>query len=436
MEKTILAMVCALLLTLSACEKREAKKPTEVKAPQASGIISDRVPPEVADLATGLLTDFGKDKIVIKAVKAQNAEGLTKVQIKAKDEAWQAAKKAGETDPLMKAVMENPCAKQLKKLMAENSFITEIFVTDNQGANVCQTGLTGDYWQGDEAKFKEVFKKGILVSHPEMEDGMNITQVSVPVTMGKRHIGTMTIGVNIDKVPGVKADEKALKGEPAAAAAQPVAEQPAAAEAEQEKAPESAAAPEVKPPSEVAVPGEAPSEQVEPTQEKAPEKEAVVVAEAPVVKEVPEVVKEVPAVAKEEPPSEMMEEAKESASKVTEEVQALADTTLKASEELATLPAQVKKIQQEAGEVQEEVEEVAAQVKKVSGKVEKVSMESQQVLDKARNAMEQVLQARAKLRDAADEIQQAAALMTQKLAEIESLTGEKTSSGTAPPQAE
>lgn len=431
-------MVCALLLTLSACEKREAKKPTEVKAPQASGIISDRVPPEVADLATGLLTDFGKDKIVIKAVKAQNAEGLTKVQIKAKDEAWQAAKKAGETDPLMKAVMENPCAKQLKKLMAENSFITEIFVTDNQGANVCQTGLTGDYWQGDEAKFKEVFKKGILVSHPEMEDGMNITQVSVPVTMGKRHIGTMTIGVNIDKVSGVKADEKALKEEPAAAAAQPGTEEPppAAAEAEQEKAPGSAAAPEVKPPSEVAAPGEAPPEQVEPTQEKAPEKEAVVVAEAPVVKEVPEVVKEGPAVAKEEPPSEMMEEAKESASKVTEEVQALADTTLKASEELATLPAQVKKIQQEAGEVQEEVEEVAAQVKKVSEKVEKVSMESQQVLDKARNAMEQVLQARAKLRDAADEIQQAAALMTQKLAEIESLTGEKTSSEKAPPQAE
>jgi len=443
-------MIFALTFTLGACEKKEAKKPAEVKPPEASGIISNRVPPAVAALATGLLSDFGKDKIIQKAVKEQNAEGQTKAQIQEMDKKWQAAKKEGKTEPFMQSLMDNTCAKQLKKLMAENPFITEIFVTDNQGANVCQTGLTGDYWQGDEAKFKEVFKKGILVSHPEVEDGINLTQVSVPVTMGKRHIGTMTIGVNIDKVPGVESPaaqkaEEVQKPEPAVdqkAAAPQVAPEP-------EKAPESVAvkpeAQDVKAVPEAAEPTqevtekaveagkkeEAVEEKAEPSKETAPEKEAVVVAQAEAV-EAPKEVAET----KEEPPSELVEEAKESATKVTEQVEALEVSAKKAGKEIETLPAQVEKIQQEAEEVQREVESVAAQVKMVSEKVEKVSNDSQQVLDKARSAMEQVLKARAQLRDAADRIQKAAALMTEKLAEMESLSTPKPVSELPPAKGE
>jgi hypothetical protein len=426
MGKIILVMICALSLTLGACEKRETKKPSEVKSPEATGIISNKVPQQVVDIATGLLTDFGKDPIVVKAVKTQNALGQTKAEIEAMDKKWQASKKEGKTEPFMKALMDNPCAKQLKKLMTEQPFITEIFVTDNQGANVCQTGLTGDYWQGDEAKFKEVFKKGILVSHPSLEDGMNITQVSVPVLMKKRHIGTMTIGVNIDKVPGPKKAEaikpKAEKTEAAPAVAEKVApateapKQEVVAPAVVEKVAPATEAPK----QEVAAP--AVVEKVAPTTEE-PKKEVAVPAkvtekvEAPAQKE-PQ--KEAPAIV-----VEAVEEAQEDAAKVTQQVQAVAKQTEKASKDLLYLPAQVEKVQQEAEEVQLEVEKVAAQVKLVSEKVHKVSVDSQQVLDKARNAMEQVLKARAQLRDAADQIQKSAALMTEKLGEIQLLTGEQ-----------
>ena len=158
-------------------------------------------PQKVIDLANSQLASLGTDAAVIKAVNAANAEGKTMAQIEELDAQWKADKKAGKTAPYMTELMENDCAKQLKALMAQHPFITEIFVTDNQGANVAQTGGTGDYWQGDEAKFQKVFNKGILVSDVEQEDGKNISQVSVPVLDGQTHIGTMTIGVDVDQVP-------------------------------------------------------------------------------------------------------------------------------------------------------------------------------------------------------------------------------------------
>jgi hypothetical protein len=163
--------------------------------------IAGPAPQKVVDLANGALTELGKDKIIVKQVRLQNAEAMGINQIKAIDGEWVEAKKAGQKLPIMMEKLGNRCAKRLQEIMAQHPFITEIFVTDNQGANVGQTAMTSDYWQGDEAKFKDVYKKGVLVSDVEVEDGKNIAQVSVPVVMGKRHVGTMTIGVDVDKVP-------------------------------------------------------------------------------------------------------------------------------------------------------------------------------------------------------------------------------------------
>ena len=163
--------------------------------------IAGPAPQKVIDLANSQLASLGTDAAVIQAVSAANAEGKTMTQIEELDAQWKADKKAGKTAPYMTELMENDCAKQLKALMAQHPFITEIFVTDNQGANVAQTGGTGDYWQGDEAKFQKVFNQGVLVSDVEQEDGKNISQVSVPVLDGQTHIGTMTIGVDVDQVP-------------------------------------------------------------------------------------------------------------------------------------------------------------------------------------------------------------------------------------------
>lgn len=167
----------------------------------SSAAFAGPAPQNILELANSQLALLGSDATVVKAVKAANAEGRTLAQIEALDAQWRADKKAGNTPAYMAELMANDCSGHLKSLMAKHSFITEIFVTDNQGANVAQTGGTGDFWQGDEAKFKEVFNKGILVSDVEQEDGKNISQVSIPVLDGSTHIGTMTIGVDVDRVP-------------------------------------------------------------------------------------------------------------------------------------------------------------------------------------------------------------------------------------------
>jgi hypothetical protein len=167
----------------------------------AGSALAEPAPQKVVDLANTTLADLGTDKVVVKEVREVNGEGRTLDEIKKIDEEWIAAKKAGQKIPLMDELMSNKCAKRLNEMMAENPYITEIFVTGRAGGNVCQTGMTGDFWQGDEAKFKEVFKKGVYLSEVEVEDGKKIVQVSVPVKMKALHVGTMTIGVDVDKVP-------------------------------------------------------------------------------------------------------------------------------------------------------------------------------------------------------------------------------------------
>ena len=73
------------------------------------------------------------------------------------DEKWKAH--AGIAD-YMKAMMDSECGKYLRKIQKSAPYYAEIFVMDNQGANVAMTNKTSDYWQGDEAKFQKSFAAG------------------------------------------------------------------------------------------------------------------------------------------------------------------------------------------------------------------------------------------------------------------------------------
>jgi len=165
-------------------------------------IYAEDAPKEVYDLATTKLAELGKDKMIVEAVKAQNAKGMSLNSIKEMDEKWKNT--AGLAD-FMTALMESESGKQLRSLQAENPFYAEIFVMDNQGANVSQTDKTSDYWQGDEAKFQKSFNGGkgaIFVDEVEFDDSTQtyISQVSVPVMDDGKAIGAITFGIEIDKL--------------------------------------------------------------------------------------------------------------------------------------------------------------------------------------------------------------------------------------------
>lgn len=155
----------------------------------------------VVDLANSTLAKFGTDPIIVAAVKAENAKGKTLAQIQELDKKWMAT--AGVVD-YMKALMENECGKYLRKIQASAPYYAEIFVMDNQGANVAMSDKTSDYWQGDEAKFIKSYNGGrgaIFIDDVKFDNSTQayLVQVSVPVKDGDKVIGAITVGINVDK---------------------------------------------------------------------------------------------------------------------------------------------------------------------------------------------------------------------------------------------
>jgi hypothetical protein len=147
------------------------------------------------------LAKYGADPIIVAAVKAENAKGKTLDQIKDQDKKWMAT--AGIVD-YMKALMDNECGKYLRNIQASARHFAEIFVMDNQGANVAMSDKTSDYWQGDEAKFIKSYNGGrgaVFIDDVKFDNSTQayLVQISVPVKDGDKVIGAITFGINVDK---------------------------------------------------------------------------------------------------------------------------------------------------------------------------------------------------------------------------------------------
>ena len=163
---------------------------------------AEKAPQKVIDLANSTLAKYGTDPVIIKAVKAANAKGMTLAQIQEMDKKWMAH--AGIAD-YMKALIDSECGKYLSTIQKSQPYYSEIFVMDNQGGNVAMTDKTSDYWQGDEAKFKKSFNGGagaVFVDDVSFDKSSQTysVQVSVPVKEGNTAIGAITFGIDMDKI--------------------------------------------------------------------------------------------------------------------------------------------------------------------------------------------------------------------------------------------
>ncbi len=139
-----------------------------------------------------------------RAVYQQNLDhkGLTAADISVLDSRWRAEKLVGGGS-LMSSKMSGELAAFLRGIKATaGGVITEIFVMDNKGLNVAQTDPTGDYMQGDEAKWQQTFGVGanaILIDEVEEDGGLNISQVSLTIARNNGFkLGAVTIGINVD----------------------------------------------------------------------------------------------------------------------------------------------------------------------------------------------------------------------------------------------
>ena len=156
---------------------------------------------EVKDIVPEILQTAANPAIV-QAVKEQNAKAIALTKIQEMDKAWSSAK---TPDGFMKSLTSNPAAKALAAVEKSKPYLVEFILTDNQGANVAITSMTSDYWQGDEPKFTNAFNDGqgkTYIARPQSDksSGEVISQVSVPVMSNGKAIGTLTVGVRIEKL--------------------------------------------------------------------------------------------------------------------------------------------------------------------------------------------------------------------------------------------
>lgn len=164
---------------------------------------AEEAPDSVKQLVPSL-QDWGKIPAIVAAVKTKNASGETLDQVKQRDAQW---RETAGVDDFMKSLMESPAAAELLKLESSKPYFFELFLMDNQGANIAMTNKTSDYWQGDEAKFTESFKNGAGAVHlgdVEFDESAQayLVQVSIPVLDAGKAVGAMTIGINIDVLEG------------------------------------------------------------------------------------------------------------------------------------------------------------------------------------------------------------------------------------------
>ena len=135
------------------------------------------------------------DPAVMAAVKAQNAKKAPLADIKKIDTEWI----AGDTK-VSSEISARPCSLQLQRLIQANPEFVEAFAMDDQGANVCMTDRTSDYWQGDEPKWQKAFAEGkgaVFYDERKFDSSAKavIVQVSVPIIENGKAIGVLTVGV-------------------------------------------------------------------------------------------------------------------------------------------------------------------------------------------------------------------------------------------------
>lgn len=152
------------------------------------------------------LSKWVEDATVLDAIRKQNNMNgsISDDGILALDEKWRSEFDTVDT-PFQTEVMSRPVSAYLSQRQSEsNGIISEVFVMDRYGLNVGQSGLTSDYWQGDEAKFQETYPKGAGATHTsevELDEstGQYLIQVSATVTDPEsgEPIGAVTYGINI-----------------------------------------------------------------------------------------------------------------------------------------------------------------------------------------------------------------------------------------------
>lgn len=181
-------------------------KAFEAVQKRAEAVASEGEEEWVARVEPMLVSDIravqqlANNRILREAVIEQNARNVPLERIKVVDNQWSST---SELTPFKLSLQNSEAGTLLKQSVLLTPSYTELFVTDNQGANVAAYPATSDYWQGDEDKFFESFVGNGLVWVGEQEYDESTRKVSVQVSVpvhdhdGKA-VGVLIAGLVVD----------------------------------------------------------------------------------------------------------------------------------------------------------------------------------------------------------------------------------------------
>lgn len=162
----------------------------------------------IDDNAIQEIRDWLKNPVVEMSIAAQNKKykQLAQEEIDKLDKQWRAERKSDD-QPLVAAILSNPLSNYLTQIQAASGgLFTEIFVMDANGLNVGQSAITGDFWQGDEAKFQKTFPNGadaVFIDEAELNDETKTWRAQVNLTVNDQNntpIGAVTVEYNLTEL--------------------------------------------------------------------------------------------------------------------------------------------------------------------------------------------------------------------------------------------
>jgi len=204
MKKVHLLMLGMLLALTLAMPKLYAEPPAAMTEALTKAIEASSAKDNVKAYAKDKLLALCVNSTFVAEVKAQNDKAVSLDEIKKIDEEWAAAE---EELPIQKEIMTNACAQEVNKIVGESSGVLgEVFVMDNQGANVGQNELTSDYWQGDEPKWQNAYnggKGGVDIAEERLDksSGTVDQKISLPIIDADGTVvGAICFGVQVQKL--------------------------------------------------------------------------------------------------------------------------------------------------------------------------------------------------------------------------------------------
>ncbi|WP_246008371.1 hypothetical protein [Afifella aestuarii] len=197
----MLRLAMAALVAVPAFAAKAEPVPSDPLAPDPKRLIDASVMDDIRS--------WMDSEVVRLSVRTQNQRygTLEQAKIDQLDEQWKAEREAVDK-PLIAATLSNPLSVYLTRMQGQSAgLFVEIFVMDDKGLNVGQSSITGDFWQGDEAKFQETYPKGagvVFIDAPEFDDTLHIWRAQVNMTLADEAsntpIGAVTVEVNLTEL--------------------------------------------------------------------------------------------------------------------------------------------------------------------------------------------------------------------------------------------